>query len=196
MYCNYIFYITKLNNSIFKLCYFFKSWKTAIISPIPKPSCNLNDPSKLHPISLFFCLSKIIERFIRYQLNEFLQEDNIPASAFQLQSQALDTASTSTCCEIPLRKRQCEKFYCCYIFRHRFWQWHDGQIFFNIFILSLLIFTLATYFSINFNSYLYEIKNFFIVIFSEILVFSEIVAFASEVPPSYFRFGYLHSQSV
>lgn len=62
-----IIYITKLKNSIFKLNYFPKPWKSSAILPISKSSTNLSDEKNYIPKSLLPSLNKVIERVIRTQ---------------------------------------------------------------------------------------------------------------------------------
>lgn len=74
---NLLIYLTALINAILKFNYFPKSWKIAIVCPIPKPGANLTFPESYRPISLLSCLSKVTERFIYNRLNSFLNTNNI-----------------------------------------------------------------------------------------------------------------------
>ena len=47
-----------------------ESWKHATVTPLPKSSC-LNDPSKFRPISVVPAISKIVERVVHIQLNNY-----------------------------------------------------------------------------------------------------------------------------
>lgn len=94
-------------------------------SPIPKPSCNLNDPTNFHPIILLFSLSEVIERILRSQLYEFLHNNNIlMPQHFRTNCNTSFLQFYNTRCKIPQRKLYCQNAYCCNPFRHRkaFWQ--------------------------------------------------------------------------
>ena len=70
-------YLTYIFNSCFKLSYFPKVWKHAIVIPIPKPGKDLSNPSSYRPISLLSTISKIFERTILKRLNDFISSNNI-----------------------------------------------------------------------------------------------------------------------
>jgi Reverse transcriptase (RNA-dependent DNA polymerase)/Endonuclease-reverse transcriptase len=70
-------YLTYIFNSCYKLSYFPKVWKHAIVIPIPKPGKDLTNPSSYRPISLLSTVSKIFERTILKRLNDFVSANNI-----------------------------------------------------------------------------------------------------------------------
>lgn len=57
-----------------------KSWKEAIIIPIPKPNKNRLVPSSLRPISLTCCMGKLFERMINNRLQNYLENKNLLVS--------------------------------------------------------------------------------------------------------------------
>lgn len=68
---NCILCINKITNSVLNVCYFPKYRKKSIFCLISKLACNLNDPTNFRPISLLFSLSKVVERVIESQINDF-----------------------------------------------------------------------------------------------------------------------------
>lgn len=75
--CPYILnFIVHIINSILLACQFPTSWKTALVSPIPK----INDPkalSDLRPISILSGLSKLTEKVIEIQIRQFVDDLSI-----------------------------------------------------------------------------------------------------------------------
>ncbi len=59
------------------MSYFPKSWKHALIIPIPKPGKDHSDPSNYRPISMLSSISKVFERVILKRLNAFISSANI-----------------------------------------------------------------------------------------------------------------------
>lgn len=69
-------YILHIINCCLEQGYFPESWKQSLIVPLPKTP-NPVDYSDLRPISLLPILSKILEKVIYQQLNEYLNEKNL-----------------------------------------------------------------------------------------------------------------------
>jgi hypothetical protein len=70
-------YLTYIFNSCIKLSFFPKSWKHALVVPIPKPGKDRTNPSNYRPISLLSSLSKIFERTLLKKLNSLITSNNI-----------------------------------------------------------------------------------------------------------------------
>jgi hypothetical protein len=78
-----------INNSLLKnlsrkalvfltyLSYFPTKWKHSKVIPIPKPNKDHSDPSNFRPISLLSAISKVFEKVILKQFNEFLSSRNL-----------------------------------------------------------------------------------------------------------------------
>ena len=80
-------------NHIWKSGNFPKSWKEAIIIPIPKPGKDHSDPSNYRPIALTSCICKTMERMINDRLVWFLESQNLLADiqcGFRSQRSTLD----------------------------------------------------------------------------------------------------------
>ena len=54
-----------------------KSWKEAIVIPVPKPGKDNTDPTNYRPIALTSCLCKTLERMINARLVYFLESNNL-----------------------------------------------------------------------------------------------------------------------
>lgn len=74
---NFIIYISNLTNVILKFFYFPKPWKISVIAAIPKPQTNLLDPTNFRPTFFLPSLIKVVERVIRSQIHEILDNYNI-----------------------------------------------------------------------------------------------------------------------
>ena len=59
-----------------------KSWKEAIVIPIPKPNKDIEDPNNYRPIALTSCVCKTMERMINTRLVWYLESNNL-ISPFQ-----------------------------------------------------------------------------------------------------------------
>ena len=53
------------------------AWKSSIITMIPKKVANSKNPKDYRPISLTSCISKVCEKLVKNQLNEFLKRNNL-----------------------------------------------------------------------------------------------------------------------
>ncbi|GFR22688.1 RNA-directed DNA polymerase from mobile element jockey [Trichonephila clavata] len=83
---------------MFKLRYFPKSWKTAVIIPILKPGKDPTDPESYRHISLLPVLSKRAERIIFARLNGYLEtQDILIPELHGFSSSSLHHPSTSPC---------------------------------------------------------------------------------------------------
>lgn len=69
-------HLTYLINQCITKSFFPSNWKIANIKPIPKIS-KPTDTSDYRPISILPVLSKILERIIKMQLDDYLQSENI-----------------------------------------------------------------------------------------------------------------------
>ena len=58
-----------------------KSWKSAVVTMIPKKESNSSNPSEYRPISLLSCIGKLAERIIKNRLYSFLQSNKLLSSA-------------------------------------------------------------------------------------------------------------------
>lgn len=74
---NYIFFLTIIINSMFKLCYFPKEWKIAAVIPILKAGKSTYDPNSYRPISLLPSISKIVENIILRRIMSHCETNNI-----------------------------------------------------------------------------------------------------------------------
>ena len=52
---------------------FSASWKTAIITPIPKPGKVLSEPGSYRPIALTSCLCKTLERMVNSRFTWYIE---------------------------------------------------------------------------------------------------------------------------
>ncbi|GBO06085.1 putative RNA-directed DNA polymerase from transposon BS [Araneus ventricosus] len=75
--CTMIFEFTEIIKNIFKVNYFPKAWKTAIVVPSLKHGKDPTLPENYRTISLLSTLSKLTENFILDKLNEHLAENKI-----------------------------------------------------------------------------------------------------------------------
>ena len=73
----YLKIIANIFNACFKLKYFPKKWKTAIILVFQKPAKDPTQPTSYRPISLLNTLSKTLEAMFLLHLNAFLKNNNI-----------------------------------------------------------------------------------------------------------------------
>lgn len=69
--------LTNIFNSCFRLSYFPKYWKTAIILPFHKAGKNKNIPQSYRPISLLPTMSKVYEKIILNRILIFEKENKI-----------------------------------------------------------------------------------------------------------------------
>ena len=69
--------ILKLFNLTTKLGSLPSSWKESVIKMIPKKKSNISNINDYRPISLTSCLSKLCEKMVKNQLNEFLKKNNL-----------------------------------------------------------------------------------------------------------------------
>ena len=69
--------LLEIFNNIWKTGNIPKSWKEAIVIPIPKPDKDHTDPINYHPIALTSCICKTMERLINDRLTWFLEANNI-----------------------------------------------------------------------------------------------------------------------
>ena len=53
------------------------AWKSSIVTMIPKKVTNSKNPKDYRPISLTSCLSKVCEKLIKNQFNDFLKRNNL-----------------------------------------------------------------------------------------------------------------------
>jgi hypothetical protein len=58
-----------------------KSWKSAVVTMIPKKESNSNNPTEYRPISLLSCIGKLAERIIKNRLYFFLETNNLLSPA-------------------------------------------------------------------------------------------------------------------
>ena len=58
-----------------------KSWKSAVVTMIPKKESNSNNPTEYRPISLLSCIGKLAERIIKNRLYSYLENNNLLSSA-------------------------------------------------------------------------------------------------------------------
>lgn len=70
-------YLTTMLNACLKLCYFPQSWKMSKTIPILKPNKPPNSPKSYRPISLLSSISKVLEKIIKEQLVEFIDNYSI-----------------------------------------------------------------------------------------------------------------------
>lgn len=70
-------YLTFIFNACLRNCYFPNCWKTAKVIPIPKPGKPKNNPESYRPISLLSCLSKLLEKLIKEQIDKFVIANNV-----------------------------------------------------------------------------------------------------------------------
>lgn len=64
-------------NAVLLTGYYPNKWKTAVVTPIPKPGKDLSDPINYRPISLLSSLSKICEKIILARIVEFNNKNKI-----------------------------------------------------------------------------------------------------------------------
>ena len=64
-------------NNIWTGKQFPKSWKQAMIIPIPKPGKNTSYPENYRPIALTSCLCKTLERMVNHRLVWYLETNNL-----------------------------------------------------------------------------------------------------------------------
>lgn len=69
-------YITHIINECLLTSYFPDLWKRALVSPVPKVT-NPTDMNQLRSINVLPTFSKILERIMASQINEYLQLNNI-----------------------------------------------------------------------------------------------------------------------
>ena len=69
-------YIAHIINSCLEQGYFPNDWKMALVQPIPKTKCPTS-VTDLRPISILPILSKILEKIIHKQLNDFVTVNNM-----------------------------------------------------------------------------------------------------------------------
>ena len=72
-----------LYNASVTLAYVPPSWKSAVITMIPKPGNDSADPSSYRPISLLSCIFKLLERIVTSRITSLLEERHLlnPAQA-------------------------------------------------------------------------------------------------------------------
>ena len=58
-----------------------KSWKSAVVTMIPKKESNSSNPTDYRPISLLSCIGKLAERIIKNRLYSFLESNKLLSSA-------------------------------------------------------------------------------------------------------------------
>lgn len=77
-YCSPVLdlYIAHIVNSCIEVGCFPSDWKTSIIIPLPKKS-TVESISDLRPISILPALSKVLEKVLLKQINEYVNEHNI-----------------------------------------------------------------------------------------------------------------------
>lgn len=63
-----------LLNHCFNVEYFPRTWKSALVIPIPKGGCSLNGVGGYRPISLLSSLGKLMEQFILYRLWDTIED--------------------------------------------------------------------------------------------------------------------------
>ena len=82
-----------LFNDIWQSGEFPKSWREALVIPIPKPGKDASEPSNYRPIALTSCLCKTLERMVNDRLVWFLEKNNLIVdvqSGFRRQRGTLD----------------------------------------------------------------------------------------------------------
>ena len=57
-----------------------KSWKSAVVTMIPKKESNSNNLTEYRPISLLSCIGKLAERIIKNRLYVFLESNKLLSS--------------------------------------------------------------------------------------------------------------------
>lgn len=83
-----LLYITNIFNACYKIGYFPKNWKLSKVIPIKKPSKPPDSPRSYRPISLLSSLSKILEKLIKEDINNFMVAQNIlPPQQFGFRKQ-------------------------------------------------------------------------------------------------------------
>ena len=70
-------YLTHLFNSCIKVQYFPTSWKSSIITNIPKGNKDKQDPANYRPISLLSCLGKVLETIINSHIHKHIEANTI-----------------------------------------------------------------------------------------------------------------------
>lgn len=74
---NFILFLATLFNHLLAISYFPEIWKTAKVTPIPKPGRDIQIISNWRPISNLFSISKIFEKIILQRLIDDLNDKNI-----------------------------------------------------------------------------------------------------------------------
>lgn len=62
-----------LYNQFWETSQYLKGWQEAIVTPILKEGKNPNDPTSYKPISLTYCLYKVLESIVNYRLIHYLE---------------------------------------------------------------------------------------------------------------------------
>ena len=66
--------ISSIFNAILRLEYYTKTWKTSLITLIPKPGKQIHETSSYHPISFLPTLSKLFEKLLTNRLLPLLKD--------------------------------------------------------------------------------------------------------------------------
>ena len=66
--------ISSIFNAILRLEYYPKTWKTSLITLIPKPGKPIHETSSYRPISLLPTLSKLLEKLLTNRLFSLLED--------------------------------------------------------------------------------------------------------------------------
>lgn len=74
---NIIIFLFKIIQAIFIFSHFPKSWKTAVINPIPKPGLDHSKAKNYRPIALLSSLSKLAEAYILEDVKVHCRANNI-----------------------------------------------------------------------------------------------------------------------
>jgi hypothetical protein len=72
-----VVFLTNLTNSIFRIGYFPKDWKLAIVISIRKPQKPPSNPTSYRPISLLPTMAKLVERVLLSRLGSFMTQQHI-----------------------------------------------------------------------------------------------------------------------
>ena len=81
-------FITSIFNAILRLEYYPKTWKTSLITLIPKPGKQIHETSSYHPISFLPTLSKLFEKLLTNRLLPLLEDlKTLPDHQFAFRKQ-------------------------------------------------------------------------------------------------------------